>query len=125
MNTPIFSKAKHLDPIYTPHGEVVYELIGRAENHGAAQAHSLAHIHIPAGKASRPHRHQVSEESYYIISGQARIVIDRSEFSLSSGEACLISPGQVHQIFNAGPDDLEFLAVCVPPWVPEDAHYTD
>ena len=125
MNTPIFSKANHLDPIHTPHGEVIYELIGPAENHGAADAHSLAYIHIPAGKASRPHHHRISEESYYILNGQARMVIDGKEFSLSPGEACLISAGQVHQIFNDGPDDLEFLAICIPPWVPEDAHYTD
>lgn len=125
MKEPIFSKERLLDPIHSPHGEVVYELIGRSVEHGGAQAHSLAHVVIPPGKASLAHRHRVSEESYYILRGQARMVIDERTYALAPGQACLISPGQVHQIFNAGALDLEFLAVCIPPWHPDDSFIED
>ena len=125
MSTQISSKERVLDPIETPHGETVYELIGRACAHGGARGHSLAHIVIPPGKASLAHRHQVSEESYYILQGEARMVIDGRTYAMSPGEACLISPGQVHQVFNAGARDLEFLAICTPAWYPEDSFYEE
>jgi mannose-6-phosphate isomerase-like protein (cupin superfamily) len=123
MSIPVFSKDRILAPIDTPHGEIIYELVGRSAEHGGAQAHSLAHVVLPPGKASLAHFHHVSEESYYILKGQARMVIDGQECLLSPGDACLLSPRQVHQIFNDGETDLEFLAVCVPAWQPGDSFY--
>ena len=96
MSDPIYSKERLLDPIHTPHGEIIYELIGQAEDHGGSEGHSLAHVHVPAGKASRPHYHLKSEESFYILEGRARMIIDGRVYLLVPGEACLISPGQVH-----------------------------
>jgi mannose-6-phosphate isomerase-like protein (cupin superfamily) len=35
-----------------------------------------------------------------MLKGQARMVIDGHEFTLSPGQSLLILPGEVHQIFN-------------------------
>ncbi len=114
-----------ITPLRSAHGEVVYELFGRAAEHGGATRHSLAHIVLPPGKASLRHYHKVSEESYYILRGQGRMVIDGQEHTLSPAQAMLILPGQRHQIFNDGEEELEFLAICAPAWYPEDSYYED
>lgn len=109
------------DCIRTPTGETIYELVGDREVSGSAVLHSLAQVVIPPGKSSEPHYHKTSEETYYLLRGKARMVIDAREFQLEAGQACLIEPGEVHQIFNEGPEVLEFLAVCAPPWTAEDS----
>jgi mannose-6-phosphate isomerase-like protein (cupin superfamily) len=108
-------------PLETPTGEVIYELIGAPEASGGAQKHSVAAVVIPPGKSSERHYHLVAEETYFMLRGTARMIVDAQEFRLEAGEACLIEPGEQHQIWNTGGDDLEFIAVCAPPWVPEDS----
>lgn len=109
-------------PLKSPSGENVYELIGVSSLTGNAKGHSLAYIVItPGGKSSR-HFHKVSEESYYILEGEARLSVDRQETRLSAGQACLILPPSTHEITNVGSGNLVFIAVCTPPWVPGDSY---
>ena len=124
-------------PILNPAGESVYELIGNSTQISPAVSpettienpqqpnHSLAQITIAPGAASQPHYHKICHESYYVLSGQAIMIIDKQEFTLDPGLACLILPGQVHQIRNDSSQVLEFLAVCVPAWFPSDSVYLD
>jgi mannose-6-phosphate isomerase-like protein (cupin superfamily) len=108
-------------PIRNPWGEVVYELVGAAEEAGGARQHSVALVVIPPGGSSAEHYHTGAEETYYVLRGTARMVVDGREFELGPGQACLIQPPERHRVFNEGTEDLEFLAVCAPPWVPEDS----
>ncbi len=101
----------------TDHGEVVFELFGAAA--GGSQTHSLAQIVIPPGKASLKHFHPSVEESYYILSGSARMEIDADAAILGPGDSIVIRPEQVHRISNIGDSNVVLLAVCVPPWTPE------
>jgi mannose-6-phosphate isomerase-like protein (cupin superfamily) len=117
----IASKTDVQQPLHSPWGEIVHELVGAAEQAGGAQKHSLALVTIPPGKASQLHYHHTAEETYYVLRGTARLVIDGQESQLLPGQACLIQPPEQHQIFNSGQDDLEFIAVCTPPWTPEDS----
>jgi len=110
-------------PLVSPHGEIVYELLGHAA--GGAEQHSLAHIELPPGKASRKHYHPQAEESYYILSGAARMAVDDQTCVLAPGQCVAIAPGSVHQIFNDGPATLHFLAVCAPAWTPGNSVYLD
>jgi len=121
MNNP--THKDQIPPLRSPHGEIVYEMIGRAVEHGGVILHSLAHIVIPAGKASLKHYHKIGEETYYILRGNARMVLDGQAFSSAPYQAILIKPGQWHQIFNAGEEDLEFLAICAPAWQSEDSYH--
>ncbi len=117
----IISKEDIKTPLHNPSGESVYELVGKAEDSGGTQGHSLAHIVIPPGNTSHTHYHQISEETYYILSGTGTMRIDEKGFTLQAGQACLIEPGEVHRIANEGSEDLVFLAVCSPPWTPDDS----
>ena len=111
-------------PIVSPLGMVLYELIGRDPNHGGTEHHSLAIVQIPPGKASEPpHYHKFAEETYYILSGEGRMVIEKRAIQLRPGEACLIQPGEVHQIFNDSVDELEILVICARAWRSDDSFY--
>ena len=113
------------EPLQQPSGEIVYELIGAPPHLGGTASHSVAEIVIPPGKSSLCHHHNTAEETFYVLRGRARLRVDDEELELSPGQACLIEPSEVHQIFNAGTDDLVFLAVSAPPWVPEDSVYAE
>ena len=65
MDEPVKSKDKNENPIITPHGEIIYEIIGRVQERGETEQHSLAHVVIPPGNSSKAHFHKTCEESYY------------------------------------------------------------
>jgi mannose-6-phosphate isomerase-like protein (cupin superfamily) len=123
MNIHPFHKDQITKPLHSPTGETLYELIGRAAEHGGATLHSLAQVVVPPGKSSEAHHHHVCEETYYVLRGHARMHLDERQFSMTPGQACLILPGQVHQIFNDGTEDMEFLAICAPAWYPDDTYH--
>ena len=108
------------EPLVTPSGEIITDLIGSAV--GDHTNHSLARIMIPNGKSSHLHYHRISQETYYILAGEGKMRVDDQEFTLGPGMACHIEQGEIHQIANEGEEDLVFLAVCVPAWVPEDSY---
>jgi mannose-6-phosphate isomerase-like protein (cupin superfamily) len=89
---------------------------------GGVQSHSLAEVRIPPGGSSSAHYHKRSEESYLILSGQAKLVVDSQERTLKQGDAVLIEPPEVHQISNPFEENLVFLAVCIPAWQPGDSY---
>ena len=109
------------EPLITDSGEIITELIGKASMDGEMFNHSLARIVIPPGKSSSPHYHKNSQETYYILQGEGRMDIDGEIHILHPGTACHILQGEKHRIENKGVVNLEFLAVCVPAWVPEDS----
>lgn len=108
---------KDIAPFISPNGEQVFELLGQAVGFG--EQHSLAHVLIPPGKSSDKHYHPEVEESYYILKGQAELIIDEETLHMQPGQAIAILPNQTHQIFNHSDEDLEFLAICAPGWTPE------
>ena len=107
------------EPLRTETGEIISELIGKTL--GEQPNHSLARIVIPTGKSSAPHYHKTSHETYFNLAGQGQMQVGDKVFVLGPGQACHIEPEEIHQITNPWEDDLVFLAVCVPPWVPEDS----
>lgn len=117
----VVRKEEITEPFRAPLGELIYEMIGRPEEIGGTTKHSLVHVVIPPESSSPAHYHEVSEETYYVLKGKARMIIDDSEFTLSPGQACLIMPGEVHQIFNDEKEALEFLTVSAPAWTPDDS----
>ncbi len=114
---PVQRDLNALAILQTPHGEIVREFFGAAA--GGTRHHSLAYITLPSGKHSLKHYHPIAEESYYILSGSGRILVDSEERRCSVGDAVAIPPNAVHQIFNNGDTVLTFLAVCVPAWTPD------
>jgi mannose-6-phosphate isomerase-like protein (cupin superfamily) len=111
-----------LSPLTSNTGEILSELIGRPAENGGTSQQSLAYVVIPPHKSSPAHYHKVMEETYYILRGEARMIINDKEYTLQAGQACLIQFQENHQIFNEYENNLEFLAICTPAWYPQDSY---
>src|SRR5262245_27919421 len=70
----------------------------------------LVRVTMPAGRAHQFHRHPGMEELIYVLSGTAEQWIDREQRTLRAGELAHIPRDVVHGTYNAGTDDLVFLA---------------
>lgn len=82
----------------------------------AGGQHSVAYAIIPPRAATRKHYHPIAEETYYILSGMGRLVIDGQMCHVRSGDTVLIEPNERHQIWAEGDENLVFVVVCAPPW---------
>ena len=107
------------EPIKTPSGETIHELIGRGVE-GTTDRHSLAHVVMIAKGESLEHYHPAGEETYYILKGSAKVVIDGTEFIAEPGQAIYTAPGRSHKIMSWGEEEVEYLAITVPAWKAED-----
>ena len=112
-------------PFMAPLGEEIFEMIGRPDHLGGTSQHSLVHVVIPPGKRSPSHFHKIAEETYYILKGSALMAINDRRWRAEPGLAFTMHPGEVHQIVNDGTEDLEFLTISAPAWVPEDTYEVD
>jgi len=63
------------------------------------------------GKAFRAHYHEDMEEIFIILKGQAKILVNGEEAEMGEREAVVILPRKVHEMKNAGAEDLEYLAI--------------
>lgn len=111
-------------PSESQHGEIIYELIGR-EVGEPTERHSVAYMIVPPGKSSLLHYHPEAEESYYILQGEARMLLGDEEAIILPDQVILISPQKPHKIINIGKSDLVFLAVCVPAWESTNTVYLE
>ena len=66
---------------------------------------------MESGKAFRPHYHEDMEEIFIILKGQAKILVNGEEAEMGEREAVVIPPREVHEMKNAGAEDLEYLAI--------------
>jgi mannose-6-phosphate isomerase-like protein (cupin superfamily) len=119
----IIRKEEVKNPLKNPLGEIIYEMIGAPEELGGTKHHSFVVVTIPPGGSSARHWHTISEETYFILKGTAQMIIDDKELEIRTGHAVLIQPPEQHQILNTGDDDLDFVAVCAPPWTPGDSTF--
>ena len=66
---------------------------------------------LPSGNTFAPHYHEDMQEIFVILSGETRIRVSHEEHTLHRGDAVRIDPGEVHQMWNDGRDDVEYLAI--------------
>lgn len=96
----------------TKDGSEIRELL--AHRNSCIQAQSLAEARLPVGASTTPHYHPLTEEIYYILSGQAQMRIGDELQAVGPGDAIAIPPGAPHQITNTGSETLVFLCCCAP-----------
>ncbi len=80
---------------------------------------SLARARVEPGVTTR--LHQVSVREWYIIeSGEGLVRVgDDAPYPVGPGDTIMIPIHVAQQITNVGPDDLRFLCVCTPRFVPD------
>jgi mannose-6-phosphate isomerase-like protein (cupin superfamily) len=81
---------------------------------------SIAKTIMRPGTAAERHYHQESEEIYLVLNGSATMVIDDARFSIAAGDVVAIQPREVHQVITGEGEQIEFLAITVPPYRPDD-----
>jgi mannose-6-phosphate isomerase-like protein (cupin superfamily) len=107
----------------TKDGSEIRELL--AHRNSCIRRQSLAEARLPAGAATAPHFHPVTEEIYYILSGAGRMQIGEQTAEVGPGDAIAIPPGAVHTITNTGRDVLRFLCCCAPGYEHTDTVLVD
>ena len=81
---------------------------------------SIARARVAPGETTRWHRLRGTVERYVILQGSACVEVgDLPPASVGAGDVVLIPEGVAQRIRNIGEDDLVFLAICSPRFVPE------
>ena len=81
---------------------------------------SIARARVSPGVTTRWHRVRDTAERYVILQGTGRVeVADLAPRDVATGDVVLIPPGARQRIANTGADELVFLAICTPRFVPE------
>ena len=87
---------------------------------------SIARARVAPGETTRWHRLRDTEERYVILQGSARVEVgDLPPASIGTGDVVLIPEGVAQRISNTGDDDLVFLAICSPRFVPDVYEHID
>lgn len=68
---------------------------------------------LPKGKTFKFHYHQDMEEIFIILSGKAKIRVDKKTAILKKGDTIIIPPKSLHQMKNIGKEKVEYLAIGV------------
>lgn len=86
--------------------------------------YSLAHVKVPAGQRTKPHRLKMSEV-YYVIEGQGLMYIDDQSCEVAAECAIYVPPESVQYIENTSSGDLKFLCIVDPAWTKQDEEVLD
>lgn len=81
----------------------------------ASKAMGVRLWRIEPGQASTKHRHRTQEELYVLLEGTGRVRIDDELLTLAVGNALLVDPDSVRQLFNDTDADQLWLVVGAPP----------
>ncbi len=92
-------------------GLFIKVLESRATHPGA----SVTLTRLAVGQSIGAHMHPVESETVFVLQGRARLVVDQSETMVEASGGATIPPGAVHSLHNIGEDEIELLAIHVPP----------
>lgn len=118
VTRPRTSHYAEITPYVTKDGSTIRELL-HPDHHGV-EHQSLAEARIPAGARTLLHRHQRSEELYYIQAGHGVMTLAEQRFEVAPGDSIAIAPGTPHAIENSGKEELVLLCCCSPAYRHDD-----
>jgi len=108
------------DEYYFEEGCFIVEL----HNTPADPAVSVARARVEPGRTTRWHSLAGIEERYLVVQGSGRVEVgSQAPRDVRQNDVVRIPPDCRQRIANTGPDDLIFLAICTPRFVP--AAYRD
>ena len=105
-----------LREFFTPEGCYILEL----SNSAADPAASIARARVAPGATTRWHRVRDTIERYIILEGKGLVEVGSLPLQeVNPGDVVLIPPSCRQRITNTGKEDLIFLCLCTPRFVPE------
>jgi len=114
----LVSKLRDVKPYQTKDRSEIRELM-HPDVHGNQQQ-SLAQASVPVGATTLLHRHDITEELYFIQSGRGQMTLGDKTFAVEPGDTVCISPGTAHCIKNTGDVELTLLCCCSPAYSHDD-----
>lgn len=109
-------------------GKEVSEALGRQPqslNLNERHPFDVEIIRIAPGQTPCPyHSHSAQWEFYHVISGTGQVRHQDGKTSICQGDAFIFKPGEPHQLFNDGTEDLVLYVVADNP-IGESCHYPD
>lgn len=118
MSETVYTRYQDIPCYNTKDGSDIRELM-HPDHHGVSHQ-SLAEATVYPGQTTALHRHQKTEELYFITQGQGEMHLGDEWFSVTVGDTVCISPGTSHQIKNSGQLELKFLCCCSPAYAHDD-----
>lgn len=101
---------------YTPERCHILEIF----NKGTHSKSSLAQARVEPGVTTQLHILKGTDEIYYILQGEGQIELNHQKMGIiKKGEAAFIPADTPQRITNVGEEDLIFLCICTPRFVPE------
>jgi len=81
---------------------------------------SIARARVPRGVTTRWHRVRDTTERYVVLEGKGRVEVGSlPPQEVGPGDVVVIPSSCRQRIANIGPEDLVFLAICTPRFVPQ------
>jgi mannose-6-phosphate isomerase-like protein (cupin superfamily) len=103
-------------------GATVYELFH--PKNSIVQNMSLAYGFLDHGQKAIAHYHIKSEEFYYVLGGEGKVVIDKETFAIKAGDAIHIPTNTLHRLLNiAANKNLSVLAIMAPAYMEGDIFF--
>ncbi|HED36121.1 MAG TPA: cupin domain-containing protein [Gammaproteobacteria bacterium] len=118
INPEKISRYKNIRAYITRDGSEIRELM-HPDTQGNKQQ-SLAEAIVKPGEKTLLHRHNKSEELYYIIQGKGCMQLNEKTLHTETGDCICIPPGTAHCIENTGDTDLKILCCCSPAYSHDD-----
>ena len=66
---------------------------------------------LKVGMSFQAHYHQDMEEIFILLKGRARVRVGEEEADLDKEEAVVIPPPMVHEMRNAGKEEVEYIVI--------------
>lgn len=80
-----------------------------------AENHEIHLWRVVPGGWIYPHTHPHSDDIWYIIQGGGDYYLDSDmKKKVKPGDMVVASPGDIHGIFNPGPEDIVILSILAP-----------
>lgn len=76
---------------------------------------SVIQERVPSGACEQSHKHEFAEQFFFVLSGQATLIVDSVTHVLNAQQGLYVPARVVHQLCNYGDVDLEFIVTSTPP----------
>lgn len=66
---------------------------------------------MAVGRSFARHYHEDMQEVFILVRGEAEITVGSETRTMRRGDTIVIDAGEIHQMWNHGPEDVEYLAL--------------
>jgi quercetin dioxygenase-like cupin family protein len=81
------------------------------ESPGVAKPAVAALVRMDPNGYTDPHSHDDTEHLFIVLKGELGVKGSEGEVRIKPGEAVFVNPKQIHENFNAGGGEIEYISV--------------